>query len=98
MPASVHRTVANAFKGAINSRPEQQIINHCSHVQLALTVGSEAHIDRAPLCKELIGIQSFAKTLKHNHATNKLNMEDLYPNMWLSLRILLTMPVSVDGG
>jgi hypothetical protein len=28
----------------------------------------------------------------------KFNMEDLYPNIWVSLRILLTMPVSVASG
>jgi hypothetical protein len=28
----------------------------------------------------------------------KFNMEDLYPNIWVSLRIILTMPVSVASG
>jgi hypothetical protein len=28
----------------------------------------------------------------------KFNIEDLYPNIWVSLRILLTMPVSVASG
>jgi hypothetical protein len=28
----------------------------------------------------------------------KFNMEDLYPNIWVPLRILLTMPVSFTSG
>jgi hypothetical protein len=49
-------------------------------------------------------IQSFVKKLKYPPPLNilnymkKFNMEDLSPNIWVSLRILLTIPVSAVSG
>jgi len=44
-----------------------------------------------------INIQSSLKNILN--AMKKFNMEDMYPNTWVPLRILLTMPVSIapDG-
>jgi hypothetical protein len=50
---------------------------------------------------ELTNTKKFVKNLKNPMPLNILNfikmfnMEDLYPNTWVSLRILLTMSVSV---
>jgi hypothetical protein len=79
-------------------------MKHCADLQLALIVGSDADIEGAPLCDELISINKSVKNLKNSMPLNildfikKFNMEDLYPNIWVSLRILLTMPVSVTSG
>jgi hypothetical protein len=42
-----------------------------------------------------INIQSSLKNILN--AMKKFNMEDMYPNTWVPLRILLTMPVSIAG-
>jgi hypothetical protein len=47
------------------------------------------------VCGELISVQSFVK--KPENTMKKFNMEDLYRNRWVSLRIFLTTPVSVGG-
>jgi hypothetical protein len=79
-------------------------MKHCSDLQLTLTVGLNADVEGTPLCDELISIQSFVKKLKNPTPLNilnfmkKFNMEDLYPNIWFSLRILLTMAVSLASG
>jgi hypothetical protein len=68
---------------------------------LALAAGSGANIEEAPLCVEVISIQSSVKKLESATPLNnlnfmkKFNIEDLYTNMRVSLRILLTMPISV---
>jgi hypothetical protein len=68
---------------------------------LALTFGLDADIGKAPLCDVLISSESFVKKLKNRtplkilNFKKKSNMEDLYPNILISLRILLTMPVSI---
>jgi hypothetical protein len=51
-----------------------------------------------------ISILSFVKKLKNPVSLNVLNfmkkfsMEELYPNIWVYLRILLSMPVCVTSG
>jgi hypothetical protein len=42
-------------------------MKHCSDLQLALTIGSDADVEGAPLCAELISIRSFEKKLKNLH-------------------------------
>jgi hypothetical protein len=43
---------------------KEELIKHYSDLQLALPVGSDADTEGAPLCDELISIQSFVKQLK----------------------------------
>lgn len=42
-----------------------------------------------------INIQSSLKNILN--AMKKFNMEDMYPNTWVPLGILLTMPISIAG-
>jgi hypothetical protein len=83
---------------------KEELIKHCADLQLALTVGSDTDIEGTPLCDELINIKKFVKNLKSPMLLNilnffkKFNMEDVYPNIWVSLRILLAMPLSVTSG
>ncbi|XP_063775718.1 uncharacterized protein LOC134911440 [Pseudophryne corroboree] len=82
----------------------EQLEKHCSDLQLALTTGEDADIEGGPLCDELISIQKFVENMAMPTPLNTLNfiktskLEDLYPNTWVSLRILLTTPVSVATG
>jgi hypothetical protein len=51
----------------------EELIKHCSDLQLALTVGSFADIAGVPLCDELISSQSFVMKLKNPTPLNILN-------------------------
>jgi hypothetical protein len=63
-------------------------VRHCSDLPLALTVGSDADIEEARLCEELTIIQSSVKNILN--LMQKLNTEDMYPNILVPLIILLT--------
>jgi hypothetical protein len=82
----------------------RELIKHSSHLHLSLTVGSGADVEGSPLCDQLIGFECFVKKIRNRtplkilNFMKKPNMEDLYPNMCVSLRILLTMPVSLACG
>jgi hypothetical protein len=93
------------FLYKINELPKkEELIKHCADLQLTLCVGSDTNIGGAPLCDELISIKKFVKNLKNSIPLNifnfikKFNTEYLYPNIWVSLRIFLTVPVSVAIG
>jgi hypothetical protein len=86
------------------NRRKRRAYKHSSDLQLALTVCSDAGIEGAPLCDQLASTQSFVKELKNPTPLNhfkfikKFDMEDLYPKIRVSLRILLIVPVSVASG
>jgi hypothetical protein len=93
------------FLYKINELPKKEkLIKYCADLQLALTIGLDADIKGASLCDKLLSIKKLMKNLKNPMPLNisnfirKLNTEDLYPNIWVSLRILLTMPVSTASG
>ncbi|XP_063806526.1 uncharacterized protein LOC134986481 [Pseudophryne corroboree] len=79
----------------------EQLEKYCSDLQLALTTGVDADIERGPLCDELISIWKFVENMAMPTPLTILNfiktskLEDLYLNIWVSLRISLTTPVSV---
>jgi hypothetical protein len=83
---------------------KEEHIKHCLDSQLSVIVGSDVDIEKSPLCDEVISPQSLVKKLKNAVPLNilnfmkKFNVEDLYAIIWVSLRILLTMPVSVASG
>jgi hypothetical protein len=59
----------------INELPKKkELIKHCTDLQLALTVCSDADIEGAPLCDKLISIRKFVKNLKHPMPLNVLNV------------------------
>lgn len=88
----------------ISSFKKDVLLKYCADLQLALTVGTEGDIEGVFLCDELISIQYFTKIHDCNTPLEVLNLikknqlEDLYPNIWISLRILLTIPVTVASG
>jgi hypothetical protein len=47
------------FLYKINELPKkEELVRHCADLQLALTVGSDADIEGAPLCDELMNIKN----------------------------------------
>jgi hypothetical protein len=55
-----------------NKLTTEELINHCSDLWLALTLGPDTSIKVACLCDELISIQSFVKKLKYPTPLNVL--------------------------
>jgi hAT family C-terminal dimerisation region len=86
-----------------NIQNKEELMKHCSTLQEKLTVHSKSDIDGELLCDEILGLQHY---LKDNQATpievlnfiNKHNLQELFPNTWITLRILLTIPVTVASG
>ena len=78
-------------------------MKHCSALQEKLTVNSKSDIDGDLLCDEFLGLQHY---LKDSQATpvealdfiKKHNLQELFPNAWITLGILLTIPVTVASG
>lgn len=63
----------------------------------------KSDIDGNLLCDEISGLQHY---IEDNQATpiealnfiKEHNLQELHPNTWISLRILLTIPVTVASG
>ncbi|XP_050552386.1 52 kDa repressor of the inhibitor of the protein kinase-like [Spodoptera frugiperda] len=94
-----------SFLYNIKQIPEKpDLVKLCSDLQLKLTVNSKSDIDGCMLCDELISLKSFLPD--QNVATpayvlnfiKDRNLQELYPNVWIAFRILLTIPVTVASG
>ena len=83
---------------------KQTLLKKCNVLQERLTNESVVDIDGISLCDELTSIQYFFENVEESSPLAVLNfikkrkLEDLYPNIYISLRILLTMPVTVASG
>ena len=73
-------------------------------LQLKLTVNSKSVIDGCVLCDELISLKS---SLPDQNVVTPVfilnfikdcNLQELHPNVWVALRILITIPVTVTSG
>lgn len=88
----------------ISSFEKDELLKYCADLQIALTDGLESDIEAVFFCDELISIQHFTKINDCNSPFDVLNLikknqlEDLYPNIWIALRILFTIPVTVASG
>ncbi|XP_052754162.1 LOW QUALITY PROTEIN: 52 kDa repressor of the inhibitor of the protein kinase-like [Galleria mellonella] len=85
--------------------PEKHdLIKLCSDLQLKLNVNSKSDIDGCMLCDELVSLKSFLpdqKVVTPVFVLNFIkdrNLQELYPNVWIALRILLTIPVTAASG
>lgn len=82
---------------------ENELLKFCSDLQLKLIIGSDSDIDDHLLCDELISLKDF---LLDNDITlicvlnfiKQRNIQELYQNVWIALRILVTIPVTVVSG
>lgn len=72
-------------------------------MQEKLTINSKSDIDGNLLCDEILGLQhhlkdSQATPIKVLDFIKKHSLQELFPNTWITLRILLTIPVTVASG
>ncbi|CAB3233161.1 unnamed protein product [Arctia plantaginis] len=94
-----------SFLYNIKQIPEKpDLVKFCGDLQLKLTIDSKSDIDGCILCDELISLKSLLPD--QNVATpvfvlnfiKDRNLQELYPNIWIAMRILLIIPVTVASG
>jgi hypothetical protein len=91
----------------INNLPERsELLIFCTNLQMKLTVNSKSDIVGTLLCDELVSIRAFLSGMFKVKITplvvlnfiKQHTIQDLYPNVWIAMRILLTVPVTVASG
>ena len=73
---------------------------------MKLTVNSKSDIVGTLLCDELVSIRAFLSGMVKVKITplvvlnfiKQHTIQNLYPNVWIAMRILLTVPVTVASG
>nr|XP_047127691.1 zinc finger MYM-type protein 1-like [Hydra vulgaris] len=81
----------------------EEILKSCLALQSKLTVNLKSDINGILLCDELMSIKPFLSEMVKDKITpiivlnfiKQHKMQDLYPNTWIAMRILLTIPVTV---
>ncbi|XP_047131911.2 uncharacterized protein LOC105844560 [Hydra vulgaris] len=84
----------------------EEILKSYLALQSKLTVNLKSDINGILLCDELISIKPFLSKMVKDKITpiivlnfiKQHKMQDLYPNTWIAMRILLTIPVTVSSG
>nr|XP_047132570.1 LOW QUALITY PROTEIN: zinc finger MYM-type protein 1-like [Hydra vulgaris] len=84
----------------------EEIPKSCLFLQSKLTVNLKSDINGILLCDELMSIKPFLSEMVKDKITpiivlnfiKQHKMQDLYPNTWIAMRILLTIPVTVASG
>ncbi|XP_011343812.3 zinc finger MYM-type protein 1 [Ooceraea biroi] len=94
-----------SFLYNVKKIPERnELLKLCTDLQRKLTVGSDSDIDGHLLCDELISLKDFLPDnddITPIYVLNFIkqrNIHELYPNIWIALRILVTIPVTVASG
>ena len=94
-----------SFLYNIKKFPEKpDLLKHCADLQLKLTINSKSNIDRCMLCDELISLisllpdQNVVTPVFNLNFIKDRNLQELYPNVWIALGILITIPVTVASG
>lgn len=77
----------------------------CMDLHNHLKDGSDSDIDGVELCTEIVNIkQLLISCLDVSSPLNILQyifdyeLQDIFPNLWIALRLLLTLPVTVASG
>ena len=98
-----------SFLYNVDNLPERrELLKFCTDHQVNLLVNSnsKSDIDGTLLCDELISIKAFLSGKVKGKTTRIIvlnfiklhSLQDLYPNVWISMGILLTIPVTVASG
>lgn len=87
---------------ALEDKPTKYVLDECLKLEKALSSDQSKDIDAMELCGEL---QAISRRVKKQSTPKDVldlilesNMEENFPNLYVALRILLTLPVSVASG
>lgn len=76
----------------------------CADLQISLTDGEKCDVSSCELVEELLSLNPLLKDLESAEPLKVLRLikqndwQDIFPNVWTALRILLTIPVTVAKG
>ncbi|KAL4119436.1 hypothetical protein QTP88_012245 [Uroleucon formosanum] len=91
------------FKNAPEN--ENELLKHCMDLHNHLKDGSDSDIDGVELCTEIVNVkQLLISCLDVSSPLNILQyifdyeLQDIFPNLWIALRLLLMLPVTVASG
>ncbi|XP_064089206.1 uncharacterized protein LOC135203408 [Macrobrachium nipponense] len=86
---------------------DQALSNQCGNLCMTLSIGNESDIDAKELAVEVKNLPSLPSDdmsalelltfihKKKKKKKKKKHLEELYPNLWVALRIACTLPVTV---
>ncbi|XP_064120716.1 uncharacterized protein LOC135225315 [Macrobrachium nipponense] len=76
---------------------DQALSNQCDNLCMTLRTGNESDIDGKELAVEVKNLPNLPSdnitALEGLTFIHKKHLEDLYPNLWVALRIVCTLPV-----
>ncbi|XP_034089177.1 uncharacterized protein LOC117557448 [Gymnodraco acuticeps] len=84
----------------LQGMPRGDLQKHCSKVEKTLTAAGESDIDGAEMIQEIINLPKLPlpKTaLEMLSFLDEKELQELYPNLWIALRIAVTLPVTVES-
>lgn len=94
-----------SFLYKIKNIPEKSMLEKaCADLQITLTHGEKCDISEQELVEELVSLKPLLNDLQSGEPIKVLQLikrndwKDIFPNVWTSLRILLTIPVTVAKG
>ncbi|KAK0145339.1 Zinc finger MYM-type protein 1 [Merluccius polli] len=78
--------------------PKDTLQKHCTKVEKTLTAAGESDIDGAEIAQEIMNLPELptqTTALEMLSFLHENNLQELYPNLWIALRIAVTLPVTV---
>jgi Domain of unknown function (DUF4371)/hAT family C-terminal dimerisation region len=88
----------------LSSWKQEDISTHCKNLEIALSDNSQKDIDGVQLTEELVFISNLLKPSNRDSPNDVLKyiindrLIPIFPNLYIALKILLTLPVSVASG
>ncbi|XP_048514983.1 zinc finger MYM-type protein 1-like [Athalia rosae] len=87
---------------SLKGRAKEEIMKSCKDLHIALTHSESMDTDAIELCDELINLATLLSSsqtpIQCINYIVKADLESLFPNVLVVLRILMTLPVSVASG
>ncbi|XP_039866244.1 zinc finger MYM-type protein 1-like [Simochromis diagramma] len=82
----------------VNGMSKEDLKKHCTEVQKTLTDKGVADIDGPEMMQEIINLPQLppqTSALEMLSFLHDNQLQEVYPNLWIALRIALTLPVTV---
>ena len=86
-----------------NTTNRNELRKSCKNLHIKLTNEASSDINGIELCKEIESLKQLVSdevkdSLKCLQYINENNLKSTVPNLWVVLRILVTIPVSIVSG
>jgi hypothetical protein len=96
----IHNDMRNFLYYIKNLSKREALLKHCIHLQENLKVEESSDINGLELCEELLHFQHLVNQnsvspMEVLRFISDKKLQDVFPNIWISTRIMLTIPVTV---